>query len=299
MQVTHSSEVTRSLSATWKDYLQLTKPLDVLLIALVAMTALMIAGETLPPFSVLIWTTVGSILAAAGAGALNSYLDRDIEAVMSSTRNRPLPAQRLEPRQAYRFGISLAVLSFFVMLLGVNPLTALLSLGSIVVYVVLYTYWLKRRSMHNILMAGAAWAIPALVGWSGSTGTLSIAALSLFAILFYWTPIYYWSQGLVRPTDYTKAGLPTLPVIKGGLTTRKQIVYYSILMILLTLLPAAIGLADFIYAEAALLLGGLLVFNAFELFRRPSVSGASRLHKYTLIYLALIFVAMMLDRTIL
>lgn len=298
MQVSQSS-VIRPTSSVWRDYLELTKPQDVLLLVLATLSALIIAAEKLPQASTLLITLLGSTLAAAGAGSLNSFLDRDIDAVMIRTRNRPLPAQRLEPSKAFRFGIVLSVLSVFVMLIGVNILTAVLTLAGILVYVLLYTYWLKRRSMHNIMMVGAAWAIPALVGWSASTGKLSVSALSLFAILFYWTPINFWSLGLMRPIDYSKAGLPTLPVIKGSLTTRKQLVYYSILMVFLTLLPAAIGLANFLYAEAVLLLGGVLVFNALELFRHPSASGASRMHKYSMIYLALVLTALLLDRTIL
>jgi protoheme IX farnesyltransferase len=293
------SDVSRPLNPTWRDYIELTKPQDVLLLMLVSLTALLIAGESVPLISVLLATLIGSCLSAAGAGALNSYLDRDLDALMHRTRNRPLPAERIEPRQAFRFGISLCVLAFFVLGIGANLLAAAIAVLGVVVYVLIYTYWLKRRSMANIFFAGAAWAIPTLVGWAASTGTLTISALSLFAILFYWTPINLWALGLVRLADYTRAGLPTLPVIKGSLTTRKQLVYYSILMIFLTLLPALIGLTDFIYAEAALLLGGVLVFNAFDLFRHPGISGAARLHRYSIVYLALLFVAMMLDRTIL
>jgi protoheme IX farnesyltransferase len=266
---------------------------------LVTLTTLLIAGENIPSISILSATMVGCCLSGAGAGALNSYLDRDIDALMQRTRNRPLPAERIEPRQALRFGIALCILSLFVLGLGVNLLAAAIAFVGFVVYVVIYTYWLKRRSMANIFFAGAAWAIPSLVGWAASTGSLTVSAISLFAILFYWTPINLWALGLVRLTDYTRAGMPILPVIKGSLTTRKQLVYYSILMIFLTLLPALIGLTDFIYAEAALLLGGVLVFNAFDLFRHPGISGASRLHKYSIVYLVLLFSAMMLDRTIL
>lgn len=299
MQVSHSSEVANSLSATWRDYISLTKPQDVVLLTLATLTALLISGDKIPPLTTFLTTLFGSILAAGGAGALNSYLDRDLDAIMSLTRNRPLPAQRLEPHKALRFGIALCALAFIILLIGANILTALLSLVGVGVYVILYTYWLKRRSMYNIMLAGAAWAFPALVGWAASTGSLSYAALALFAILFYWTPINLWSLGLMRPTDFSRAALPILPVIKGGLTTRKQLVYYSILMIFLTLLPAAIGMADFIYAEAALLLGGLLVYNALDLFRHPGVAGASRLHKYSMVYIALLFTAMLLDHTIL
>lgn len=299
MQVSSSSEAIQPSTSAWRDYLELTKPQDVLLLVLVTLAALLVAAERSPSPTILLMTLLGSAMASAGAGALNSYLDRDIDAVMIRTRTRPLPAQRLEPRNALRFGIVLSVLSIFVMAVGVNLLTALLTFLSIILYVLLYTYWLKRRSIHNILLAGASWAMPALVGWSASTGSISVSALALFAILFYWAPINFWSLGLVRPIDYSKAGLPTLPVLRGSLITRKQIVYYSILMVLLTLIPAAIGLANFLYAEAALLLGGLLVFNALDLFRHPSVSGASRMHKYTVIYLALIFTALLLDHTIL
>jgi protoheme IX farnesyltransferase len=299
MHLSPSSEALRSSSATWRDYFQLTKPQDALLILVTTLAALFIAGETMPSVPTLLLTVAGSLLAAAGAGALNCYLDRDIDAIMTRTRYRPLPMERIEPKQAYKFGIALCVLSFFVLWMGANLLAAVLSMAGLLTYVVAYTRWFKRRSMQNVFIAGASWAIPPLVGWTAATGSLSITALALFAIVFYWTPIHQWSLGLLRLSDFTRAGIPILPVIKGSLTTRRQIVYYSVLMFVLTLLPAAIGLLGFLYAEAALLLGGVLIFHALHLLRNPGVAGAARLHRYSIIYLALLFTAMMLDRTIL
>lgn len=298
MQVSHSIEAIRPILATWRDYLNLTKPRDILLILLITSATMMIAGENIPPLSTFILTLIGSSFAAAGAGALNSYLDRDLDALMSRTRFRPLPLERIEPRLALRFGVALCVLSSLVLGIGVNLLAASLSLVGVFLYVMVYTHWLKRRSTHNTYFAGASWAIPPLVGWVAATGSLSVTALSLFAILFYWTPISLWALGLFRLSDFTRAGIPILPVIKGSLITRKQIVYYSLLMVILTLLPAAVGLTGFLYPEAALLLGGGLVFYALDLFRHPSITGASRLHKFSQIYLALLFTAMILDRTI-
>lgn len=299
MQVTQSSEVMHRLNGSWRDYLSLTKPQDILLILLTTLTAMLIAGSHIPSISTLVFTMIGSALAAAGAGVINCYLDRDIDAVMSRTRNRPLPAEHIEPRQALRFGIALSVSSFFVLWLGANLLAALLSLVGLFIYNGLYTYWLKRRTMHNIFLAGASWAFPPLVGWAAATGTLSITALSLFAIIFYWTPVNFWALGITRLSDFNRAGIPILPVIKGSLTARRLIVLFSMLTLFVSLLPAAIGMMNFIYAEAALLLGGVLIFQAVELFRHPSISEAARVNRFSIIYLALLFSAMLLDKTIL
>jgi protoheme IX farnesyltransferase len=182
-----SSEALRSSNATWRDYFNLTKPQDALLILVTTLASLLIAGELLPSVSTVLLTVLGSVLAAGGAGALNCYLDRDIDAIMRRTRNRPLPMERIEPKQAYRFGVALCILSFFILWVGANLLAAVLSISGLLIYVVVYTYWFKRRSMQNVFMAGASWAIPPLVGWTAATGSLSITALALFAIVFYWT----------------------------------------------------------------------------------------------------------------
>ncbi|GIV95841.1 MAG: hypothetical protein KatS3mg057_0498 [Herpetosiphonaceae bacterium] len=285
--------------ATWRDYVTLTKPRVISLLLLTTLGAMLIAGDHIPPLSTIVLTLIGGYLAAGGAGALNCYFDRDIDGVMSRTSRRPLPAHRIEPGQALIFGLVLSGLSFVILWLGANLLAAALAMLGIVYYVGLYTNWLKRTSTQNIVIGGGAGAIPPLVGWAAATGTLSPAAFLLFAIIFYWTPPHFWALALVRRQDYARAGVPMLPVVYGEHLTRVQIVLYSVLMLILTLLLSITGFMGAIYTAAALALGGLFLYYALRLLRSPSIPTTWRLYKYSLLYLALLFVAMVVDRAIL
>jgi heme o synthase len=295
MQLTSSNTI-RPSNATWREYVSLTKPQDMWLLLLITAAAMRIATDALPSIGTIIFALLGGALAAGGASALNCYLDRDIDSLMPRTRNRPLPAEQMEPIQAKRFGLILSALSFFVLWFGTNLLAASISLVGIIYYVVVYTYWFKRRSTHNTFVGAAAWGIPSLVGWAAATGSLSIKSLVLFAIIFYWAPTYYWALSLVRREDFARANLPMLSVLRGKKVTRVQIGYYSVLLVTLTLLPTILGIMNFLYAETALLLGAVFIYLAIEVLRQPGVSVAARFLKYSQWYIALIISAMIIDR---
>lgn len=285
--------------SSWRDYLELMQPRAIALFVLPMLAAFLVAAGSQPQLTALLMTLTGGFLAAGGAAALNSYYDRDLDAKMSRTRGRPLPSERLEPENARRFGITISVISFFTLWIGANLLAAALALAGILIHVIVYTRWLKRRSIHNVVVGGMAGALAPLVGWAAAAGGLSIHALLMAAIVFYWNPPYHWSLALMRLSDYSRAGLPMLPVIKGSLTARKQMAIYSAMMFVLTLLPAALGLTEFLYAEVALLLGGIFILQTLQLIRQPGVQAFARVHRYSIAYLALLFSAMLLDSLIL
>lgn len=298
MTKTHIPETIPQTQAAWRDYASLTKPRVISLLLLTTLAAMLLAAETAPSLLTVVVTLVGGYLAAGGAGALNCYLDCDIDALMSRTRRRPLPAQRLRLGQALLFGIILSVSSFFLLWWGTNLLAATLAFSGILFYVFIYTGWLKRRSAQNIVIGGAAGAIPPLVGWAAITGTLSLTALFLFLIIFIWTPPHFWALALVRRQEYARAGVPMLPVVQGEATTRLHIFRYTLLLVSLTLLPVIFGLMGIVYAGAALLLGGLFLYRAVQLLLAPGAAAAWQLYKYSLLYLALLFVAMVPDRMV-
>lgn len=287
--------LTRARSV-WRDYLSLTKPRIVALLLLTTLTTMLVAGETLPPVDILIWTLLAGALAAGGAGALNCYFERDLDALMLRTRQRPLPAQRLTPRQALYFGLLLSIFSVFLLWSTVNPLTAWLALGGIAYYVFVYTLWLKRRTPHNIVIGGGAGAIAPLVGWAAVTNSLEPMAFLLFAIVFYWTPPHFWALALKIKGDYALAQIPMFPLVYGDQATRRHILSYSIPMVILTLLPIVLEEFDLFYGVVALSLGGTFIYYAVQLCRRHLIRDAERLFHYSLIYLALLFLAMVIDR---
>lgn len=280
---------------TWRDYVNLTKPRVISLLLLTTLAAMLIASETIPPLSIIGLTLLGGYLAAGGAGALNCYFDRDIDGLMHRTQQRPLPAQRLKPNQALGFGLVLCILAFLILWLGVNLLSALLALAGILYYVGLYTCWLKRKSPQNIVIGGGAGAFPPLVGWAAVTGTLSPLAFLLFAIIFYWTPPHFWALALLLRRDYARAAVPMFPVAYGDQATRVQIVRYAVPLVMLTLLPATFGFLGPVYLLAALILGTLLIHYALQLRESRTPPAALKLYKYSLLYLALLFVAMVID----
>lgn len=300
MQTTsaQSSSITTTTRGLFRDYIDLMQPRSISLFVLPMLVAFLVASGNVPSLQTLLLTLLGGFLAAGGAAALNSYFDRDLDARMTRTRNRPLPTERLEPENARRFGLAACVISLFILGVGANLLAALLAMAGIMIHVLVYTRWLKRRSMHNVVVGGLAGAFAPLVGWAAATGRLSIYALLLAAIVFYWNPPYHWSLALMRLSDYSRAGIPMLPVIKGSLATRKQMAIYSAMMFVLTLLPAALGLTEFLYAEVALLLGGIFILQTLQLIRQPNAQAFSRVHRYAIAYLALLFTAMMVDKII-
>jgi len=275
------------------DYVTLTKPRVQLLLLLTTVATMEVAGS--PSLGLILLTLLGGALSAGGAGAVNHWYDRDIDIQMARTATRPIPAGRISPRAALTFGIILAALSFLELSLTVNVLAALLALSGFLGYVFVYTLWLKRSTPQNIVIGGAAGAVPPLVGWAAVTGALDPAALYLFAIVFYWTPPHFWALSLLMKDEYAKVEIPMLPVVRGEGETRRQITLYSVLLVAITFLPFAGRLFDGLYAIAAGLLGGVFLWLAIRLQRKPERRAALRLYLYSLLYLALLFAAMVAD----
>jgi protoheme IX farnesyltransferase len=275
------------------DYLELTKPKVQSLLLLTTITAMEIAGS--PSALRIALTCLGGYLSAGGAGAVNHYYDRDIDAQMARTANRPIPAGRVSPRAGLIYGIVLAALSFALLSLTVNVLAASLALGGFVGYVGVYTVWLKRRTPQNIVIGGAAGAIPPLVGWAATRGSLSWTAVYLFAIVFYWTPPHFWALSLLMKDEYAKVGVPMMPVVRGERETRRQILLYTLLLYAISQLPFCAGAFGGIYLVASMVLGGAFIAGSVLLYRRADRRTALRLYLFSLIYLALLFGAMVAD----
>jgi protoheme IX farnesyltransferase len=252
-----------------------------------------VAGDPSPGFVALV--CLGGYLSAGGAGAVNHYWDRDIDARMSRTADRPVPAGRIAPAAALAFGFTLSALSFLELTLVANVLAASLALAGFLGYVGVYTIWLKRRTPYNIVIGGAAGAIPPLVGWAAVTGTVSWTAVYLFAIVFYWTPPHFWALSLLMKDEYGKVKVPMLPVVRGEQHTRQQILLYTLLLYAVTQLPACVGAFGLIYEASSIVLGLLFVAGAVLLYRRADRQTALRLYLFSLAYLALLFVAMVAD----
>jgi protoheme IX farnesyltransferase len=252
-----------------------------------------IAGN--PSVGKIALTCLGGYLSAGGAGAVNHYYDRDIDARMKRTSSRPIPAGRIAPRAALAFGCSLAALSFVLLSLTVNVLAASLSLAGFVGYVGVYTVWLKRRTPQNIVIGGAAGAIPPLVGWAAVRGSLAWTAVYLFAIVFYWTPPHFWALSLLMKDEYARVGVPMMPVVRGERETRRQIVLYTLLLYAISQLPFCAGAFGVVYLVASMGLGLAFIGGAIRLYRRADRLAALRLYLFSLAYLALLFGAMVAD----
>ena len=249
------------------------------------------------------WTLIGGTLAAGSANAINCYLDRDIDELMTRTRRRPLPAHQVEPERAVIFGLALGVISFVVMAWFINLLAAFLTLLAIAFYVVVYTMMLKRTTPQNIVIGGAAGALPPVIGWAAVTGEVAIPALILFAIVFYWTPPHFWALSLRIRKDYAAAGVPMLPVVKGIPETTRQIALYTVLMVAISLVLWPVAQMGLIYLGAAVGLGAVFLWQAWALWKRgaseeASTQGAIALYKYSISYLSLLFLAVAVDSLI-
>jgi heme o synthase len=279
------------------DYVTLTKPRVQLLLLLTTVTTMYVAGD--PSMSLVALTVLGGSLSAGGAAAVNHYWDRDIDAQMARTATRPVPAGRVSPRAALTYGLVLGALSFLLLATTVNLLSAFLALAGFLGYVFVYTIWLKRTTPQNIVIGGAAGAVPPLVGWAAVTGGLDPAALYLFAIVFYWTPPHFWALSLLMKDEYARVGVPMMPVVHGETETRRQIVLYTSLLVVLTLLPVVFGFFGAIYATGAAVLGGAFLALSIRLQRRADRRSALRTYLYSLAYLALLFGAMVVDARVL
>jgi protoheme IX farnesyltransferase len=288
-----SASATSGVRQVLADYFELTKPKVQTLLLFTTITTMEIAGS--PPVSKIALTCLGGYLSAGGAGAVNHYYDRDIDAQMKRTASRPIPAGRISPRAALIFGFALCALSFLVLSLTVNLLAAALAFGGFVGYVGVYTIWLKRRSAQNIVIGGAAGAVPPLVGWAATRGSLSWTAVYLFAIVFYWTPPHFWSLSLLMKDEYEKVGVPMMPVVRGERETRRQIVLYTLLLYAVTQLPFCAGEFGVAYLFASIVLGLAFIAGALWLYRQADRRTALRLYLFSLAYLALLFGAMVAD----
>ncbi|HEY4279021.1 MAG TPA: heme o synthase [Conexibacter sp.] len=286
----HAPSGVRQLVA---DYVTLTKPRVQLLLLLTTVATMEIAGS--PSLGLIVLTVVGGYLSAGGAGAVNHWYDRDIDGLMARTANRPIPSGRVSPRAALIYGFTLQVLSFALLSLTVNVLAAVFALLGFLGYVFVYTLWLKRTTPQNIVIGGAAGAVPPLVGWVATTGHFDPASLYLFAIVFYWTPPHFWALSLRMKDEYAGVGVPMLPVVRGEEETRRQITLYSFLLVAVTFLPFAGRLFDGIYAIAAAILGAWFLWLAVRLQRSPSRGTALKLYLFSMLYLALLFAAMVVD----
>ena len=275
------------------DYVALTKPKVQSLLLLTTVTTMYVAGD--PSLALVFWTVLGGSLASGGAGAVNHWYDRDIDAQMPRTASRPVPAGRISPRAALTFGIVLAVLSFVQLSLMVNVLAASLALSGFLGYVFVYTMWLKRTTPQNIVIGGAAGAVPPLVAWAAVTGRVELTALYLFAIVFYWTPPHFWALSLLMKDEYARVGVPMMPVVRGETETRQLIVLYTVLLVALTLMPVVFGYFGAIYGFAAIALGGVFISLSLRLWREAERRSALRTYLFSLAYLALLFLAMVVD----
>jgi protoheme IX farnesyltransferase len=288
----------RTAGQSARAYFLLTKPRIIELLLVTTVPTMFIAARGVPSPWLMAATLFGGALSAASANVLNCYLDRDIDALMRRTARRPLPTHRVDPGDALRFGLVLGVAGFVWLWAAVNLLSAVLATSAILFYVFVYTLGLKRRSTQNIVIGGAAGAVPVLVGWSAVTGRVELPALVLFAIIFYWTPPHFWALSLRFKDDYAAAGVPMLPVVRGARETSTQILYYTVLLVAVTLLLYPAGRMGALYLAAAVALGGAFIWRALELRRDLTGRRAIRLFSFSNTYLALLFCAMALDAVI-
>jgi heme o synthase len=283
--------------ATWRtvvsDYFEMTKPKVQSLLLFTTVTTMYVAGD--PSLGLVALTCLGGALSAGGAGAINHALDRDLDRVMKRTADRPVASGRVSVRAALAYGVVLGIASFVLLALAVNPLAAALSLSGLLGYVFVYTVWLKRRTPQNIVIGGAAGAVPPLVAWAAVTGELTGTPVYLFAIVFFWTPPHFWALSLLMKDEYARAGVPMLPVVRGEKETRRQILLYTILLYAVSQLPFCAGAFGATYLVCSVLLGAAFIYGAYRLTRNPSRRTALRLYLFSLAYLALLFGAMVAD----
>jgi heme o synthase len=278
-----------------KDLVALTKPRIISLLLVTTIAPMFVAGR--PTWDLVLAVFVGGYLMAGGANTVNMYMDRDIDDRMARTRLRPIPGGRMRAEHVLVFGSLLAVAA--VMLLGfvANVLTAFLALAGFYFYVLVYTRWLKRTTPQNIVIGGAAGAFPPLVGWAAVTGRIDLTAVYLFLIIFYWTPPHFWALALLKQTDYGRAGVPMAPLVWGEEETKRQMLWYTLILLPLTFLPATFGALGIPYLVAAIVLGAVFLWGVVRVMRASQwIPAAWWLYKFSLLYLALLFAAMVLDR---
>jgi protoheme IX farnesyltransferase len=293
--VSATTRVARDVNGAVLAYIRLTKPRIIGLLVVTTVPAMMLAEKGVPSFWLMLATVLGGSVVAGGANAMNMYFDRDIDELMLRTRDRPVPAGQVEPEKAALFGLVLAAAGFVFLQWSVNLLAATLTLSAFAFYVLVYTLLLKRSTPMNIVIGGAAGAMPPVVGWAAVTGEVGVPALILFAIVTAWTPPHFWALSLNYSSDYQRAGVPMLPVVAGADETRRQILAYSVVLVAVSLLLAVWGDAGVVYAIAAAVLGAGFLYYAFRLFRNASARASAELFRYSIAYLALLFAAIAVD----
>jgi protoheme IX farnesyltransferase len=280
-----------------RDLLSLTKPRIISLLLVTTIAPMYVAGS--PAWTLVLAVFIGGYLMAGGANAVNMYMDRDIDTEMSRTKLRPIPSGRMHAEAVLAFGVLCATTATFLLAHVANVLTAALALGGFYTYVFIYTRWLKRSSPQNIVIGGAAGAFPPLVGWASVTGRIDLLAIYLFLIIFYWTPPHFWALALNKQRDYNRAGVPMAPLVWGERETMRNMLWYTLILLPLTLLPVAFGALGIPYLVAASLLGGWLLVGVVRVMRAQDfVKPAWSVYKYSLLYLALLFAAMVVDRAL-
>ncbi len=295
MEVTMQDQAQPSLL---RDLVMLTKPRIISLLLVTTIAPMFVAGN--PGWILCVVVLVGGYMMAGGANAVNMYLDSDIDTRMSRTRLRPLPSGRMGPRAVLAFGVALATAATFLLARFTNVLTAGLALAGFYFYVFVYTRWLKRTTPQNIVIGGAAGAFPPLVGWAAMTGKIDLTAVYLFLIVFYWTPPHFWALALLKQRDYGRAGVPMAPLVWGERETMRQMMLYNVILIALTLLPATFGAFGIIYLVSALVLGAILLVGVIRVGTSAEwTQPAWWVYKFSLLYLALLFVTMVIDRKVL
>jgi protoheme IX farnesyltransferase len=281
------------------DLITLTKPRIISLLLVTTIAPMFITPAGLPTWSQLFWVLIGGYLMAGGANAINMWFDRDIDTRMARTKLRPIPSGRVSAGFGLAFGVALGIAAFAVFWYRVNALSAWLALGGLLFYVFVYTIWLKRTTPQNIVIGGAAGAFPPLVGWAAMTGRLDLAAIYLFAIIFYWTPPHFWALALIKQADYARAGIPMMPVVRGEARTKYEMTVYTLMLLPLTIMPTLFGALGLFYGVAAALLGARLLWYCIRLLRERSITPVAwQMYRYSLLYLALLFVAMGIDRAL-
>jgi protoheme IX farnesyltransferase len=293
------ASILREPKEMFLDLLRLTKPIVVALLLVTTYAGMVIAGQAWPEFQVAFWALLAGFMAAGGSGAINQYIDRSEDIKMQRTQKRPIPAGRLTSAEGLAFGVALVLGSFYLMVAFVNLLAAILSLAGVIYYVLIYSVYLKKTTVQNIVIGGGAGAIPPLVGWAAVTGSLNVLSLFLFVLIFLWTPPHFWALALVRRYDYARAGVPMLPVVRGVQETQWQIFLYTILLVGFSLIPPVFGLGQMIYFIGAITLGCWLLVAAWKVWKYGGNKLAWKMYRYSSMYLAFLFITLMIDRLIL
>jgi protoheme IX farnesyltransferase len=287
------------LTTNFRNYISLTKPRIIVLLLITTVPAMVVAEHGWPSTWLVIATVIGGSLSAGGANAINCWYDRDIDAVMRRTQSRPLVTGAIEPARGLAFGVALGAIAFVFLWVTTTFAAAALALAALLFYVLVYTVWLKRRTPQNIVIGGAAGAFPPMVGWAAVTGDVSLAPLVMFAIIFFWTPPHFWALSLRLEGDYAEAGVPMLPVTNGAAYTRIQILRYSVMLVIVSMMLGPAAELGAIYYATALGTGGVFIAMAFQLWRNPQTVAPITLYKYSLLYLAIVFVSMGVDAALL